>query len=988
MSAELNLKKGNVTKYLLAIALSTQVLSAWAQDESQADDTGPDTGSEILDEAEDREESIELGRVQVTGSLLKREDFESTSPMQVIDAQTQFRAGQLTAAQILQTSTLAAGNPQLNNQFVGFVVQGGVGVQTLDLRGLGATRTLVLLNGRRPGGSGTRGQVSALDLATIPDLAIQRFEIVADGSSSLYGSDAISGVANVISKRSVDETEVSAVVNVPIDGGGEFYQVGLITGANFDNGSLMFSAQYSKLEPLRVRDRDRLNCELDLVTNGEGQNIDREDRSITAGTPLSPCGNLYANTVIDQGFGDRYVPAPDGVTIGPIAGYRPRDNGTYANGGQAFYEDVLNFDFINNTTAINEQERLNIYATADFTFGNVDWDAELLYSSRETTAENWRQFFPLIGGSNAAELFGFPPYAYANDPDYNPNDPADPFTLALSQPVYPYPSNSGADVKFYYFTTGLSGVFNTSNYWDWQVYGTYSYSDGDYFGNSINEQTSGDVRFDANPPAYDPFNPTLLSGANRQSLIDIVGVNTLGNTIYEQYQVTGIVTGDLFQLPAGTVGSAFGLEYRDFSIDDQPDSAAQAGNLWGQSSATETKGSNDVLEAFAEIEVPILAGITGVENLSMNGSIRYFDYNFGGSDTVWKLGLSWQIVPSFRIRSTAGTSYRAPALFEQFLGDQTAFADQLAVDPCVDWGESNNPNLQANCASIGIAPDYAGGGSSALITTGGGVDNLEAETSDSWTLGVVWTPEFTNLSVSLDYYEIEINDQIDQLGGAAIASGCYTGANFPNAFCDLLVRAPSDDPVRPNQIVSINDSYVNVNSQTSKGFDLNLTWAIDYDWGTLTIDNTANYQLENIQQLFDPGLVEGFDNIDFVGDIGSPELVNNLLVTATKDDWQFNWFMIYRAETDASRTDPEEISYFGFSPAFQDITMDAYWQNNFTFTYFQDNWDATFGVNNAFDEKPDVVSSGVVATRGNVPISGTQASLLGRTFVGRFSYRF
>ncbi len=440
MSAELNVKKGNVTKCLLALALSTQVLTAWAQD--QDDDTGPNTGSAIEEKDQQAEESVELGRVQVTGSLIKREDFTSTKPMQVIDAETQYRAGQLTAADILQTSTIAAGTTQLNNQFGGFVVQGGTGVNTLDLRGLGATRTLTLLNGRRTGGSGTRGQVQAFDLTAIPDIAVQRFEIVADGSSSIYGSDAIAGVANIITRRSVDETEVSLITELPIDGGAEFYQAGIITGANFDTGSLTLSAQYVKREALRVDDRDYLGCELDLVTNAQGQNIDRVDESITRGTPLSPCENLYANTAIDALTGLRYIPAPDGNTIGPIAGYRPRVNGTYANGGQAFYEDVLNFDFIGNETAINEQERMQVYATADFTFGNVDWDAEFLYSNRKTTRDGWRQFFPLIGGANAAALTGFGPYAYANDPTYNPVDFDDPVVLALSQPVYPYPLNT------------------------------------------------------------------------------------------------------------------------------------------------------------------------------------------------------------------------------------------------------------------------------------------------------------------------------------------------------------------------------------------------------------------------------------------------------------------------------------------------------------------------------------------------------------------
>jgi iron complex outermembrane receptor protein len=162
-----------MTKYLLALALSTQVLTAWAQEDTSAD----------ADNDQTDEESVELDRVQVTGSLLKREDFTSNRPMQVIDAETQFQAGQLTVADILQGSTVAAGTTQLNNQFTGFVVNGGTGVQTLNLRGLGDNRTLVLLNNRRPGASGTRGATNAVDLSNIPTLAVQRFEIVLDGSS-------------------------------------------------------------------------------------------------------------------------------------------------------------------------------------------------------------------------------------------------------------------------------------------------------------------------------------------------------------------------------------------------------------------------------------------------------------------------------------------------------------------------------------------------------------------------------------------------------------------------------------------------------------------------------------------------------------------------------------------------------------------------------------------------------------------------------------
>lgn len=961
------------------------------QDSQSEEDVAEEAADE--DEGDDDDETADLGRVQVTGSLLRREDFTSPSPMQVINAETQFQAGQLTTSDILQNSTVAAGTTQLNNQFGGFVVQGGTGVETLDLRGLGTTRTLTLLNGRRPGGSGTRGQVQALDLSMIPDIAVNRFEIVLDGSSSIYGSDAVAGVANIITRRSVDRTEVNVAFDVPEEDGGEFYRLGAITGANFRNGSMTLSAQYTKQRALRTGDRDFLGCERDMVRDASGNRIDREDRSAIAGTDGAGCYNMWFDSIIDALTGTRWVTSPDGVINGPFPGRRARQNNDYDQDplGQAWYETVRFGDFLLSESAINEQERLNVYATADFSFGSVDWDADFLYSNRETTRTGWRQFFPLIGGAQAAALTGVPGFAYANAPGYNPVDPAaSPVEGQLTQPIYPYPLNSNIDVDYFYASSGLSGVFPTSNYWSWRVHGSYSRSDGDYAQNAIDQSRSGDVQFDPDPPTYDPFDPALLNGSGMSRLIDAVGVNTLGNTVYDQWQVTGIIAGDLFTLPAGTVGTAFGVEYRDFSIDDNPDPLSQAGQSWGLSSATVTKGSNSVSEAFAEMEVPILAGITGFESLTFNGSARYFDYDRGGSDSVWKAGLNWQVTPTVRLRSTIGTSFRAPALFEQFLGDQTGFLGQ-ALDPCIEWGDSTNENIRQNCAAVGIPADYEGVGSSITVVSGGGVDNLESETSDALNYGIVWTPEFTNLNVALDWYEIEVNDQIAQLGASAIAFGCYSGENFPNQFCDLIQRNSADDPTGAYNIATINDSYVNINTQRVEGLDLNLTWQGDFNWGSLNIESQTTRQSTNEFQLFDPGAVDGFDDLDVVGDIGTPKYVSNLRATARRGDWSFTWYTQYASSTDASRTSDEVIDYFGEEDAVRDITFDAWWQHNFSILYQQNSWDLLLGVNNLFNEQPDLVSAGAagaVATRGNVPISGTQASLLGRRIFGRINYRF
>lgn len=963
------------------------VSPALAQDEDQQQ-----TAEE---EAIEEEDVADVDRIVVTGSLLKREDFSATSPTQTITAETQFQAGQLDVAEMLQDSTVAAGTVQLNNQFNGFVVQGGTGVQTLDLRGLGATRTLTLLNGRRPGGSGTRGQVQALDLTAIPEIAVQRFELVLDGSSSIYGSDAVAGVANIITRRSVDGSEVNVTVDEPLDDGGTFYRVGAITGANLSNGSMVLAAQYSHREALRTGDRDFLSCDRDLVVDRNGNRIDREDRSAIAGTPGAGCYNMWFDAIIDGLTGTRWITSPDGVFNGPFPGRRARANNDYDEDpqGLAWYETVRFGEFLLSESAINEQERLNVYAAADFTFGDVEWDGEVLYSNRETTATGWRQFFPLIGGAQAAALTGAPFFAYPNDPDYNPVDPAaSPVEGQLTIPIYPYPSNGSVEVDYVYASTGLSGELPTANYWSWEIYGSYSRSDGTYAGNAIDATRSGDVDFDPNPPTYDPFDPALLDGSGMQTLIDAVGANTEGNTIYDQWQVTGIVAGDLFELPAGTLAAALGAEYREFSIDDEPDPLAQNGNLWGSSSATITKGSNDVAEVFAEVEVPLLAGIPAFESLTLNGSARYFDYDKGGSDAVWKVGLNWQVVPVVRLRGTAGTSFRAPALFEQFLGDQTGFVSQ-SNDPCIEWGDSTNQNLRENCAAVGIPPNYAGVGSSITVVSGGGVDNLESETSDSFTAGVVWTPEFTNLNVAVDWYQIEVNDQIAQLGTGAILAGCYTAENFPNALCDLVERAPASDPVAAFNVLTVDDTFVNINTQTVEGVDFNVTWSEDFGWGSLNLESQTTWQRENEFQLFDPGSVEGFDELDVVGDIGSPEYVSNFRATARRNDWSLTYWVQYASETDESRQFDELVTYFGQENARRDLTFERYLQQNISLLYQQENWDILVGINNLFDEEPDVISSGAAApgtvfTRGNTPLLGTQASLLGRRIFGRVNFRF
>ena len=420
-------------------------------------------------------------RVVVTGSRIARDQFSSSSPIQVITSEAAVLEGLVDTAELLQSSTSAAGSVQYNNQFGGFVIEGGPGINSVSLRGLGAQRSLVLVNGRRPGPAGVRGQVGAFDLNVIPDSIIDRVEILKDGASSIYGSDAVAGVANIITRSSVDRPELTIQYNLPEEDGGASYQINGAWGHSWGTGDIIVAAEYEGRDPLRVGDRSYLRCPQDLAYDPDtGALLDREDRSVLAGTSLGGCNNVYFNTVVDPFTGLRYVPSPDGVEIGPIAGYRPRTNQSYAGGGQAYYEDVLNDERALDAYIISAVQRASLYGKSDVTlFNSVDWRTEALYTRREYQNRSYRQFFPLIGSGlySGANPFGY------DDVDYQ-----SPFTLA--QPVTYWPTRDDVNVDYYYITTGLAGDFGSAegllSTWTWEANASYSLSEGEYTSSQIN----------------------------------------------------------------------------------------------------------------------------------------------------------------------------------------------------------------------------------------------------------------------------------------------------------------------------------------------------------------------------------------------------------------------------------------------------------------------------------------------------------------------
>lgn len=956
---------------------------------AQESDSQDDRIEVIEDDQEARQE-----KVVITGSLIARSSYTSSSPIQVITAEVATLEGLVDTAALLQGSSLAAGSTQLNNTFQNFVTNGGIGTQTIDLRGCGDTRTLVLIDGKRPGPSGTRGEVAALDLNVVPQTVISRIEILKDGASTVYGSDAVCGVVNIITRDSIDGFELNLNTVLPEESGGEEYRLSAAYG--FEIGSNMdftLAAEYRLQAELDASDRDYLECGRDRIRDPVTlQSIDRLNQSATATDPRRACNNLYHNTAIDAFSGERLIPSPDGATIptiygGAVPGYRPRV-GTGTNpDGTLYYEDILDAAFLDNADFFPQNENVALFASADLEISGFTWDTELLYNRRETEVEGWRQFFPLIGSaSNPAG--NNPVYAYLSDPTYSNR------LNSLARPVLAFPTYDKITVDYYYLSSSLSGGFGDAiPDWSWKVDGTFSRGEGTYQGTEIRASKSSDWGIDGladftgdgepdfvSPPTIDFFDPDILSGAAQDQLVAEIGGYQSGETQYEQTTLTAVTTGTLFTLPAGEVGAAFGVEYREFSIDDQPGALTQAGDVWASSTAGPTVGENTVLEMFGEISVPIFKGQPFAEEVEFSSSFRSFEYDLGGSDSIYKLGLNWQINPIFRARSSYGTSFRAPALFELFLQDQTGFLSQSSIDTCIDWGTSTNPNVRANCAAIGIPDNYAGGGSSALVTTSGGGNTLQPETSDTFTAGLIFTPTFIDLNIALDYYEIEIRDQIATLTGAQIVGGCYGSPGFPNDFCDLFERAPTDDAIAPNRIDNVQASTLNVDAQQQRGIDLEIRYQADLNFGELTIEGSVNWALERYIDVFGSDFNIGIEDRDFNGTVGYPSVVGDVSIRLDRGDWTYSWFTDFTGHQDDNRrfevdlNDPQD--YFGLDGLY-DVNTEAEFRHGASLRWEGDTWSFTAGMRNIFDEEPPQVSD-VLTVVGNTPLNATGYDFRGR----------
>ncbi|RLA31699.1 MAG: TonB-dependent receptor [Gammaproteobacteria bacterium] len=937
------------------------------------------------------EEPIE--NIVVTGSRIKRDGFSTSAPMDVVLTDTASVSGISDIGTLIQQSTAMAGGPQVTAATsTAFVQNGGAGAQTASIRGLGANRTLTLINGRRAGPAGTRGGVSSFDLNVIPLIAVERIEILKDGASSIYGSDAVAGVVNIFTKKE-DGGSIDAYISQPGDSGGEESRLSATWGRSWDRGNFRLTADYNKISELARGDRDYFNCAEQYIFDAAGNRADVVDpRTGSFACNDTTWGHVWlydyqgaggnvptsrftlAQYDYDGDLG-QYIPGiavdpnnPDFLVAPPdwfLVSYDRQSDG------------VTNRDhvFQDAQTMIPELEKTTFFGDGEFHFtDSMSGYAEVLLNRRKTTSNDYRQFWSYVYNEN---FFAGNPLSagWTGAQWLSPTAITDHF-------------DNVTEVEYQRYVAGIRGDFTES--WSYDLSYQYSHSSGDYtqdqiYADSVEDQnwlsgscvgTNTSVR---GVPCQDiPWlDPQFLAGNIDPGMRDFLfGVET-GNTVYKQSSWEGFITGPIFELPAGEVGLAFGFHLRDDDIHDVPgditrtDDTGNVNNGWGISSAGITTGDQRTKAVFAEVDIPILADLPGVRSLDLSASYRYNDVDTYGTGDTYKVGLNWAITDSIRVRATQGTSFRTPALFELFLADQTSFIRQSNIDPCIEWGQQlNDGNISQrtadNCAADtksplypnGLPPDYQGGSITATAISQGGLGRLDAETSTSNTYGIIWQPEFANLSVSLDYFDIEIEDQIDQLGAQVIAGQCYDSEFFPDdQLCDLFDRSSVN-----GGIDNVEDSFINVANQKSRGYDVALRYALEVAGGTLEFDTQHTFQEERNTALF------GDDVRDQLGRFGFPEHVGRLWTTYDKGDWSFFWGARFVGSVSSEEDFDGSSGTYRGEDIERVLYADSIIYHDFSVTYYMDRWGlrTIAGVSNAFDENPPQVTTlgGPLSTAG------------------------
>jgi iron complex outermembrane receptor protein len=740
--------------YLLRSAALGVVMASlggplYAQQAPPSPTTSPAPPDQIPPKPEEVKKAGEV--VVVTGSRIKNDTFSSASPMSVVTAEEGKLSGVTDLASLLQQSTAAAGSSQVTAAISNALAAppGGFGTQTIQLRGLGESRTLTLLNGRRAGPAGTGGSVGPFDLNVIPLSAVERVEILKDGASSLYGSDAVAGVVNIITKKDSSSSLDFNYTRPEAGKAGSELQISGTWGQKFDNGYFRISADYYKQEEFDRGDRSYFgcsqpyffkpdgsradlvnpltgdyNCSADVIwghnwtySYGDDTPVDAQgykhrpwqasigryqfDYSGKLGQYLkafnttnnrAPSGLVNPNGWFPVGYSNILVPSAATGGADPVWSPTARNSAAV----DSFYHP-----FEGRTTLSPELERISVVGSGEYdindhltTYGEVLLNRRSVHQDGVNQAYTFQHLYSYGDGTVSGD-----PVAIANG-----------WTLDALHYEYVYLSptaisdhaDQGVQVDYMRFVAGLKGDldFTGLSNWTFDLYGQFSRSDGTYKEDKFavdaitdrEQQESlcaGTLTRYRKVPCVDInwYSPRFLNGDWTAAEKAFLDITTHSRTAYEQTSAEVYATGPLFKLPAGDVSMVLGALYQDDRIDDIPDQAWLDGEVWdgAPQKRGRTKGDDDTRAIYTELSVPIVKDLPGLYNVNLSLSGRYTDVASYGGQGTYKAGLSWAITPSFRLRGSTGTSFRTPGLFELYLSNRLS-GFALRGDPCAQWG--------------------------------------------------------------------------------------------------------------------------------------------------------------------------------------------------------------------------------------------------------------------------------------------------------------
>ena len=777
------------------------------------------------------------GEIVITGSRIRRNPLDLDAPRVFLDQQDIAKTGLSSINDVLQRLPSSGGgaNSKFNNSGnLGNPPDGGgvgAGAAEIDLRYLSARRTLVLVDGLRyvPGASAS-GVPPSVDLNTIPESMIERVEVLQDGASAIYGSDAIAGVVNIITKQHQRGLNLSAQYGQYQQGDGETQNYQLSWG-NGDKHRLSVVIGGDYVKQGAVSSGDRAISAFPNPYSDTCQIFDSGGNNIAGCSSFLPNGR-FIGAIFPGSHNETLISAPTSTPT--IANFRDRDT--------HLASDTFNFAPFNFMQI--PLKRYGLFANAKYELAdNFNFSVKAMWNERKSK----NQAAPLPFGIGAG--CGCTPFLDATGVDAtNPFNPfgvdldSSNFDVILRRFVEGGPRRFSQKVDTSYIVGTFDGSFNVGGHdWYWDVNGVYGHNQANQrmLGN-INSQklrfALGDLATcTAGGPAGSPlegcvpFNLFGGAGSITQDMIDYVTFIQNDRSKQDLWDATGNISGELFQLPGGPLGLAVGVEYREQSGSFDPDPVVQNG-FSSDIPAAHTGGGYNAGEIYAELNAPILKDLSFVNLLEVNGAVRYSRYKTEPepgsgqasntfSHTTFKASANFKPIKDIRLRASWAQGFRAPSIGELF-GSLSRF-DQTIADPCSQSALPNTFNtsatVKANCIAHGVPSNgsYTQVNPQISVTVGGN-PQLEPETSRSWIFGGVISPSFLpGFSIEANHYNIQVKRAIQPVDAAFTLSNCEL--NNDPASCALVTRVNGS-------LTTIAGILGNIAAIKTKGWDVNVAY--------------------------------------------------------------------------------------------------------------------------------------------------------------------